>query len=35
MTLQVKHFQTKVINTALAPNADDINRTQFDVQVKF
>jgi hypothetical protein len=35
MTLTLKHFQTKVINAAFAPGADDINRTQFDFQVKF
>ena len=35
VTLQAKYFQTKVINTALAPGADDINRLQLDCSVKF
>lgn len=35
ITIQAKHFQTKVINTALLPGADDINRTQIDISVKF
>ncbi|MCG3206111.1 MAG: hypothetical protein KCHDKBKB_02838 [Elusimicrobia bacterium] len=33
--LQAKYFQTKVINTALLPRADDINRLQLDFTVKF
>ena len=35
MVMQAKYFQTKVINAALAPGMDDINRAQFDVSVKF
>ena len=35
VTLQAKHFQTKVINPSLLPGADDINRTQIDLSVKF
>lgn len=35
MIFSAKYFQTKVINTALAPGADDINRFQFDTVVKF
>ncbi len=35
MTASIKYFQTEVINIALSPGRDDINRTQFDVSVKF
>lgn len=35
MLLQIKHFDTEVINPALSPGRDDINRTQFDLSVKF
>ena len=35
MNLSVKHFDTEVINVALAPGRDDINRTQVDLLVKF
>jgi len=35
MNLSLKHFDTEVINPALAPNRDDINRSQLDLLVKF
>lgn len=33
--LRAKYFVTRVINETLAPNADDINRLQLDISVKF
>jgi hypothetical protein len=35
MNVTLKHFNTQVINANLAPNADDIRRTQLDWSVKF
>lgn len=35
LTLSAKYFQTEVINVALAPGRDDINRFQFDTVFKF
>ncbi len=35
MLIQLKHFNTEVINVALSPSRDDIRRTQFDVSFKF
>jgi len=35
MQVKVKYFYTRVINAALAPGLDDINRTQLDLVLKF
>lgn len=35
LTVSAKYFQTKVINIALAPGRDDINRFQLDTVIKF
>ncbi|MFN0118824.1 MAG: putative porin [Elusimicrobiota bacterium] len=35
MVVTIKHFDTEVIEPALSPNRDDINRTQVDWSVKF
>lgn len=35
VNVSLKYFDTEVINVALAPGRDDINRTQLDLLVKF
>lgn len=35
MSMKAKYFITRTINESLAPNADDIDRLQLDLQVKF
>ncbi len=35
LTVTAKYFQTKVINAALSPGLDDVNRFQLDTVIKF